>query len=440
LLSNMALGNTQIGFVMNSLVERSGRTVDQPRSLFLTGSFPPPSAGGSVEYISNICASLAPGTATICTSVPADEPPGAFDRAFPQKVIRSRLIIHVLTGSGISRLRRGLEYVAYPLLGIWWVLREKPDVIHLGEFNYGVVAALIAKKCLGTPYVLYTYAEELTYLSTRPWHRRVLVTAIRNADAIVTVSEYTREILLSLGARPSRIRKILPAVSERKRTKPTPDEIEAVKRRYGLDGSPLLLTVGRLEARKGHASVMAVLPRVLEAFPRTQYIIAGVGPNEGSLKRTALEAGLSSSIGFLGRVPDDDLRALYEICDVFVMPHRQVAATLDTEGCPTVFLEASAHGKPVIGGSAGGVRDAIVDGETGLIVDGENADELAGAILRVLSDTVLAEQLGRAGRKYAETLRPEESARAVEAINRELCDRRTNRRRRLLTRTGKGRG
>ena len=100
---------------------------------------------------------------------------------------------------------------------------------------------------------------------------------------------------------------------------------------------------------------------------------------------------------FAGSVPDQELAAYYAACDVFIMPNRQIGG--DIEGFGMVYLEAGAAGKPVIGGKNGGTDDAIVDGVTGLRVDGNSRSEIADAVIDLLSTPDKAKAMGMRGRQ-----------------------------------------
>lgn len=388
--------------------------------LLFTASFPPPSGGGSVEYVANIFENLPRGSAIIQTGNANELQAKEFDVSFPQRVVRRKFILQVLVAHQSSKLVRFLGYFQWPLTGFWLILRERPDVIHIGEHNYSFVAALLAKAILKIPYILYTYAEEITYLTTRPLHYHFFLTAVRNASAVITVSEYTRDILIKCGTMPSRIHKVLPSVSEKKKMSPPKEVINSVSFKYGLKNRRVLLTVARLEERKGHSSVIEALPKILSIFPETLYVIAGTGLYEATLRKQVGDANLTKSVVFAGFVPDAEVAALYDLCDLFIMPHRQLAATLDTEGCPTVFLEASAHAKPVIGGNAGGVADAILNERTGYIIDGTDVNQIAEKVLDLLGNNELSKRLGEAGREYTDALTPEKSAATIDMINKSL--------------------
>jgi phosphatidyl-myo-inositol dimannoside synthase len=392
--------------------------------LLFAASFPPPSAGGSIEYIFNIVSYLPSNSVVIHTGNTDPVKAEKLDKSFPQRIIRSFFIIHVEAVLKRNILARKLtslrEYLLWPIVGLWLINREHPDIIHIGEHNFAGIAALLAQRMMGIPYIFYTYAEEIPILSKRRLHNRIFLTFVRNAKAVITVSDYTRELLAKVGVSRDRIIKILPAVSGRKRFATTSNQIEAVRHKYELENFRVLLTVGALVDRKGHSTVISALPDISRTFPDLKYVIVGTGPNELKLKREVEEAGLNKQVIFTGLVDDMELSCLYEICDIFIMPHRQLETTLDTEGCPTVFLEASAHGKPVIGGNAGGVADAIIDGRTGLIIDGKVALNVVNAVRQLLENPNLANELGRAGRDYVSHLTPEANARKIWEVSRDL--------------------
>jgi phosphatidylinositol alpha-1,6-mannosyltransferase len=388
--------------------------------LLFAASFPPPGGGGSVQYIFNIFEHLPRDTATIQTANTDPVNSKELDVSFPQKIIRRNFIIQVLMGHTVKKLARFLGYFQWPIAAFLLVLRERPDVIHIGEHNYSFIAALFAKRWLKIPYVLYTYAEEITYLTTRPLHFKFFLLSVRNASAVITVSEYTKEMLLRFKVKEERITKILPSVSKNKKAIPSRALIDFTRDKYNLNNKKVLLTVARLEERKGHLSVIESLPQILLSFPDVIYVVAGTGSYETLLRQHVEISKLADNVIFTGYIADSEISALYEICDLFIMPHRQLSDTLDTEGCPTVFLEASAHGKPVIGGNAGGVADAILDGKTGFIIDGTDAFQIAEKVILLLQNKTLSRMMGSFGRKYVQALTPENNASIIYNLNKLL--------------------
>jgi phosphatidylinositol alpha-1,6-mannosyltransferase len=169
---------------------------------------------------------------------------------------------------------------------------------------------------------------------------------------------------------------------------------------WNLDDSRLLLTVGRLIPRKGVDLVMHSVARLAARYPDLTYAVAGTGPDEPRLRGLARQLNIADRVRFLGRVDEETKAALYGLADVFVLPNRLMNGE-DWEGFGIVFLEAATAGTPSIGGDNGGVRDAIVHGETGLLVDPESEDDLTEALHRLLGDVELRQRMGRAARRRA---------------------------------------
>ena len=118
------------------------------------------------------------------------------------------------------------------------------------------------------------------------------------------------------------------------------------------------------------------------------------------LKEVVREVGMESNVIFAGSIPGEELGGYYSCCDIFVMPNRQIGE--DIEGFGMVYLEAGAVAKPVIGGKSGGTDDAVVDGVTGVLVDGNNVKEIVGAVVSLLGSPEKAEKMGENGRRRVE--------------------------------------
>src|SRR5207247_2348885 len=175
----------------------------------------------------------------------------------------------------------------------------------------------------------------------------------------------------------------------------------AVRAKYGLDGGPWLLTVSRLDWHKGIDTVIKALPAVRAAVPGARYAVAGVGTVRPHFERLVADCGMGDAVRFLGFVPDDELPALYNAVDVYVGASRRY--DLLAEGFGIAIVEASACGLPVVGGRAGGVPDAVRDGETGILVDPDDAAAVAHGITRLLDDAELRRRMGAAGGRAVET-------------------------------------
>jgi len=172
---------------------------------------------------------------------------------------------------------------------------------------------------------------------------------------------------------------------------------EAKRRELGLEGKKVLLSLCRLVPRKGVDTVLEALPAISKAVPEVQYVIAGDGEDRPRLEQLAAGLDVMPMVRFLGRVSNEEVAPLLDMADVFVMPAREERPCV--EGFGLVFLEANACETPVIGSTSGGIPDAVVDGETGLLVPPSAPAAFAEAAIRLLNDADLRRRLGRAGRE-----------------------------------------
>ncbi len=167
----------------------------------------------------------------------------------------------------------------------------------------------------------------------------------------------------------------------------------------------MLLTVGRLDERKGHDTIIASLPKILQREPDAVYLIVGKGRTLSHLQKLAKENGVEDKVIFAGYVPDEDLPDYYRLCDVFILANRitEKDTTLagDVEGFGIVFVEANSTGKPVIGCHSGGVVESVEDGKTGILVEPGNSEAIADAVIQLFGDEDKRKKMGEYGRERA---------------------------------------
>jgi phosphatidylinositol alpha-1,6-mannosyltransferase len=173
---------------------------------------------------------------------------------------------------------------------------------------------------------------------------------------------------------------------------------EDLRNSIGLrPGNQLILSVGRLQRRKGFDNVIRALKVLREQGSDAHYALIGIGEDLEHLRNLARDMGVRDHVHFLGHVSYEDLPRWYNACDVFAMPNRDIDG--DTEGFGLVFLEVAACCKPAIAGIAGGTGSAVVDGVTGLRVDGESLGEIVKSLDRILSDPDASAEMGRKARE-----------------------------------------
>jgi len=188
---------------------------------------------------------------------------------------------------------------------------------------------------------------------------------------------------------------------------------------HGFPEGRVILTVGRwlaTERYKGMDTLITALPRLLTRWPELQLLAVGDGDDRAWLEDLAEQNGVNRHVHFLTRLTHEELAACYESCEMFVLPSRG-------EGFGLVYLEAMAHGKPVIGGTHGGAPEVIEDGVTGYLVPHGDAAQLATSIETLLSDPALAQKMGARGRQRVERdFRFNVFAKSLKKILREQCE------------------
>lgn len=272
---------------------------------------------------------------------------------------------------------------------------RRRTIAHCGRALPEGVAAWISYRLGGPRYICWSHGEDVSVGLTSRELAWVMTRVYRSAAAIIANSRNTRSALLELGLREDRVHVVYPGVD--------PDRFHPGVDGRGLrdallqgGGDTLLLSVGRLQRRKGHDLVIAALAALKASMPGLRYVVAGDGEERARLEALVAEHGLQGRVVFAGAVPDSQLPQYFAACDVFLMPNRRDGA--DIEGFGIVYLEAAASGRPAIGGRSGGVPEAVDDGKTGLLVSGIDAAELARAIRRLASCPDDRHRFGRAGR------------------------------------------
>jgi len=215
--------------------------------------------------------------------------------------------------------------------------------------------------------------------------------AAKEATLIVTVSQYSAQKLVQLyGVDEEKIR-IVPNGVDTQRFKPT-ENCKKIGDIIGGDCEHVVLFVGNLIPRKGLHYLVEAAKQVVKDGVDTKFVVVGDGPLKSHLISYSREQGVLDRFVFLGYVPEEMLHQLYNCADVFVSPSVQ-------EGQGITLLEAQATAKPVVAFNVTAITEVVKNGETGLLVE-PNSNELADAILTLISDESLREKMGRSGREF----------------------------------------
>jgi phosphatidyl-myo-inositol dimannoside synthase len=337
------------------------------RVLVLTPDFPP--AKGGIQVVAHRLVRQAQRSRMRVVTLDAPQA-GLFDRHEALDVRRAQF-------SGRRHHRPailGLNGLAFKE-----ALRFRPDIV-LSVHIVMSPAAWAIRRAIGAPTVQYLHADEIR---GRPALTRF---AVRQASAVIAVSTHTCKLALAAGTDPSRLHRIPIGVDL------------PVSSPVARASQPTVLTVARLRDRyKGLDTLMRAMPLIRARIPDAQWIVVGDGPLRQELEGLAAAYELDGRVRFAGEVSDAERDAWFDRAHVFAMPARLPSGGVGGEGFGIVYLEANAHGLPVVAGNVGGALDAVVHGETGLLVDPGDHTAVADAVSELLLDPGRAEALGRAG-------------------------------------------
>jgi len=366
---------------------------DLKRTLLITNDFPPVISGISTVFF-HVWQRLDPESHWILT--PKIQGGKYIDLAKNLKVIRHP----VLRGNNtVCKIANTFIQLVYAKI---LVLFFNIKLVHAGQIWTSGTIAWLMKIFFRIPYFLWVYGGETTpvYMKNRLssfWAKKIL----NSARKIVTNSEFCREEFTDYGFPEEHCPVILPGV-DIDEFKPSEPPADLVKK-WNPDHKIILLTVARISERKGHDLVIKALPEILKSHPDLLYLIVGKGPDKERLEELASELNVSHAVNFCGFVPDDELPEYYSLCDIYVMPNRQIFDTTDSiEGFGISFIEASACGKPVIGGKSGGAVEAIEEGISGYLVNPDSVEEFSEKVITLLGDDKLRAEIGEKGRTRVE--------------------------------------
>lgn len=297
------------------------------------------------------------------------------------------------------------------------IKQRNVGVLCIGELNSSAWLGELCRRLTGCRLLYYIHGEEVTTQFELGSFGKNRLKYLARADAIIAVSQFTQMTLLDLGLPAERIHLIENAVDT---TCFTPGPVDqSFLARWGISNKRLVVSVGRLVARKGFDQTIRSWPTIIAKHPEAHLLIIGAGPQQAELKQLIGEKKLQESVTLAGPLSNDDLISAYRSADLFIMPNRTMPDG-DTEGFGLVFLEANACGRAVIGGRAGGAVEAVRDGVTGLLVDGNFAPEIANAVSRLLADDELRRRLENGGLAHAQANSWTNRATAFQSLCQEL--------------------
>jgi phosphatidylinositol alpha-1,6-mannosyltransferase len=361
--------------------ERIG-AVQAPRTLVVTNDYPP-RVGGIQRTLEALVTRFPPDrVAVLC---PAWDGADAFDRDTEYRIFRQPERFLWPKRSVARRVRAAVEEFG-------------AEVVLFGAtYPLSLLGPGLAKR--GTPYVSAAHGFEY-WLSIAPGaHGLVRRATSRASRVVVMCSAFIARVVRT--AVPERVPvSVMYPGADVDAFRPDV-EFDGIRRAHGVDDRRLVVCVSRLVPRKGQDVLIRAMTQVRSRVPDATLLLVGGGPYRERLEEMALE-GPGGAVLFAGEVSESDLPRYYRAGDVFAMPCRNRLGGLEVEGWGNVFIEAAACGRPVVAGDSGGARETLIDGVTGLMVDGKDVAAVADAVAGLLDDPSRGRAMGAAGRARVE--------------------------------------
>ncbi|CAB4533983.1 unannotated protein [freshwater metagenome] len=347
-----------------------------------------PRAGGIETFVIGLIERLPKGSVTVYTS--SQDQSANYDekwlRDFGVNVIRDRSKILLPTPRTIRAVKKVIS-------------EQKIETAFFGAAAPLGVMARALRKAGVIRIVALTHGHEVWW--SKVWPFKLAIRFIgENVDHLTYLGDFTRsEISRALSPKASSAMvKIAPGI-DTEHFAPHTGATE-LRRSLGLTDKKVIVSVGRLVHRKGQDMLITALPQILKTHPEAHVLMVGEGPYREHLQKLVAKYKVETAITFIGKIQYSDLPRYISVGDIFAMPSRSRLAGLEVEGLGIVYLEASSCALPVIAGKSGGAPDAVLEGVTGVAVDGTNPTEIAGAVISLLDNPAAAREMGIAGRKW----------------------------------------
>ena len=356
-----------------------------PSILLVTNDFGP-RAGGIETFVMGLLERVPMGEVIVYTSHQSST--GEYDRRWRDdygvEVVRDKSSILLPTPRVIRNLQKLID-------------ERNLSTVWFGAAAPLGVSARWLRRAGAEHIVALTHGHEVWWSKVWPFSWAISEIA-RSVDVVTYLGDFTQQAIARRFKDKNKLTKIAPGIdTEHFR----PLDGRELREKYGIADRATIVSVGRLVHRKGQDRLVEAMPLVLKEIPEAHLVFIGEGPHRKKLDELVKKLKLENHVTFIGRIQYSDLPRHISLGDIFAMPSRSRLFGLEVEGLGIVYLEASACGLPVVGGNSGGAPDAVKEGITGFVVDGNDLPEIADRIITLLKDDELRNQMGNAGRSWA---------------------------------------
>ncbi|MEC9169922.1 MAG: glycosyltransferase family 4 protein [Pseudomonadota bacterium] len=345
------------------------------KTLLLTENFPP-KEGGSGRWFWELYSRLPNDKVLIVAN---DTPEGReFDKTHELDIVRIEL---ESTEWGLASTK-GLGFYWETIRKVLKLVKEHGiEEVHCGRVIPEGVIARALKLLAGARYNCFVHGEDVETAATSREHSLLVKNVCRNASMLICNSENTANIVRKLGFDSgSKCEVLHPGVDTSRFEVAAPDT--SFRQKMGWSGKRVLLTVGRLQRRKGQDFLIKSMPALLNEFPDLFYAVVGRGECYDELISLVDQHKLHDNVCVYPDMDDEALIKCYQQCDIFILPNRTIDN--DIEGFGMVLVEAQVCGKPVIAGDSGGTRETMNIGKTGHIIDCSSTENLLNGLSPIL--------------------------------------------------------
>ena len=345
------------------------------KTLLLTENFPP-KEGGSGRWFWELYSRLPNDKVLIVAN---DTPEGReFDKTHELDIVRIEL---ESTEWGLASTK-GLGFYWETIRKVLKLVKEHGiEEVHCGRVIPEGVIARALKLLAGARYNCFVHGEDVETAATSREHSLLVKNVCKNASMLICNSENTANIVRKLGFDSgSKCEVLHPGVDTSRFEVAAPDT--SFRQKMGWSGKRVLLTVGRLQRRKGQDFLIKSMPTLLNEFPDLFYAVVGRGECYDELISLVDQHELHDKVCVYPDMDDEALIKCYQQCDIFILPNRTIDN--DIEGFGMVLVEAQVCGKPVIAGDSGGTRETMNIGKTGHIIDCSSTENLLNGLSPIL--------------------------------------------------------
>lgn len=345
----------------------------------------PPQIGGVASYTYNLAKNLP--NEEVVVYAPKMDGDADFDRKNHWQTVRANPFVWFIWPHWLRMLWQ-----------VWrLVKREKIQVIYAHHaLPVGYIAYLL-KKISKIPFVLFFHGTDLS-LGIKNKKEKLKKICLA-ADKIVVNSEYLKNKFLSAFEGVNKeIAVVYPCPNDIFLQTVSDVELKKLKSKLALEGKKVIITVARMSEGKGYPHLIRLLPKILEKIPNLVWLIIGDGPKKDEIIKSIQKNYLQNVTRFIGKIPYTELPKYYQLADLMVLlthPDESLAE----EAWGTAFVEAAASGLPVVAGRAGGVEEAVLNMQTGLVVDVYQDTSIVAAVSELLRNSDYARQMGQTGKE-----------------------------------------